>query len=504
MSDKFPQYVFAKVSVLAAIGLIAASAIFHDAYSIAFLVFAAVMMFLAYGVLTGQLFQGIKLGFGDTATINVGFREPTPPPPRAKAEPIQPRILDENEVAEKQKHAEKIKEEHKLPGQNAPRFSAVSSIDDLLIRPSAHPMTPMYLLDNMYRIIDWNEAFTIAFDRTMEGRKGRGVLEWTYFLDNYEEVLDHGVKAFADANQLPVIDVEDINYTSLRYGKLSATKRAYQIPDNSGACLAWLVTLDLKFSDPKQQAVYQQDLIRHLGLDLMWSEYAISYDRVLNNTRAYPALLGALVGGHDGIGKIPQGARILDLGAGTGNLAYKLITTGPNRVIFAVENNRIMLQILRMKCQDYLRSGPDTNGGGVITIKQDITSLFGLDDDYFDFAFMNNVLHAVEDAEACLKEVYRVLKPNGELRLSGPRKDPNLQILFDCFANELKEANKFLELQSNYEHVLQINRLKLGPWLYRWTTKEVEAMLLKVGFSKIVYSSDQHYANQSMLICAVK
>ena len=51
---------------------------------------------------------------------------------------------------------------------------------------------------------------------------------------------------------------------------------------------------------------------------------------------------------------------------------------------------------------------------------------------------------------------------------------------------------------------MQINKLKLGPWLYRWTTKDVEAMLLKVGFSKIVYSSDQHYANQSMLICAVK
>src|SRR5690242_20747551 len=50
-------------------------------------------------------------------------------------------------------------------------------------RPSAYPMTPMYLLDNAFRIIDWNEAFTVAFDRTMEGRKGRGVLEWTYFLD---------------------------------------------------------------------------------------------------------------------------------------------------------------------------------------------------------------------------------------------------------------------------------------------------------------------------------
>ena len=95
----------------------------------------------------------------------------------------------------------------------------------------------MYLLDNAYRIIDWNDAFTIAFDRTMEGRKGRSVLEWTYFLDNYEEVLDHGVEVFGDAEKVPPIDVEKIEYTSQRYGKLTATKRAYPIPDDRGR--AW-------------------------------------------------------------------------------------------------------------------------------------------------------------------------------------------------------------------------------------------------------------------------
>jgi ubiquinone/menaquinone biosynthesis C-methylase UbiE len=504
-SDKILQYVFGVFIFIVACVLIAIFAQDPKVHgNIAALVAALLLFILDYGVFTGRLFKGISFGIGKAASFDLGFESSTVAVLGPNADPIQPRIMDESEIEEKRKFSDKILEEHKLPGQDAPRFSAVSpnALDDLLVRPSAHPMTPMYLLDNMFRIIDWNEAFTIAFDRTMEGRKGRSVLEWTYFLDNYEEVIDHGVKKFSDTNHLPVIDVETIEYSSLRYGKLSAIKRAYQIPDDAEACLAWLVTLDLKFQNLNQQSIYHRDLLRHLGLDLMWSEYAISYDRVLNNTKVYPQLLDNLIGGSDGVDIIPQDARILDLGAGTGNLALKLITTGRDRVIFAVENNRIMLQFLKSKCQGFLRN--DSEAGGIIAIKQDITSLFGLENDYFDFVTLNNVLYAVEDADACLKEACRVLKPGGELRLIGPKKDSNLQILFDRIKLDLQETNKYSSLEKDYEHVFQINQLKLGPWLYRWTTKDVEEMLIKAGFSKIICSSEKNYAGQAMLVCAMK
>jgi ubiquinone/menaquinone biosynthesis C-methylase UbiE len=419
-------------------------------------------------------------------------------------EAVQRRTLDETTLDLRHSYAKEVIKEHELPGANAPRFSALSPTltEDLLVRPSAYPMTPMYLLDNAFRIIDWNEAFTVAFDRTMEGRKGRGVLEWTYFLDNYDEVLDHGVKAFGDTNELPTIDVETIQYTSQRYGKLTAKKRAYQIPDDNHACLAWLVTLDVKFADTKQHATYQRDLIRVLGLDLMWTEYAVGYDRVLTNSRVYPELLDKFIGGYDGVRMIPDGAKILDLGAGTGNFAERLITKGPGRVIVAVENNRLMLELLRGKCQKYLRTDPSE--GGIFPIKQDITSLFGLEDNEFDFVTLNNVLYAVQDAESCLKECCRVLKPGGELRLSGPRQDTNLKLLFDRIGADLKETGKFEELQADYYQAYQINELKLRPMLYRWTTKEIEEMLLKAGFKAIIHSSEDVYAGQSMFVCAVK
>ena len=457
--------------------------------------------FILYTVVTGQQFKGFS---ADVRSGKLEFELSQHVQETLEVTRIEPRSLDAETREQREEYAEKYIKDHALPGQDAPRFSAIvpSNADELLVRPSAYPTTPMYLLDNAYRIIDWNEAFTIAFDRTMEGRKGRGVLEWTYFLDNYEEVLDHGAKTFSGANQLPRIDVETIEYTSLRYGKLTATKRAYQIPDDNGDCMAWLVTLDPRFEDSTQQLTFQQDIIRVLSLDLMWSDYAMSYDRLLNATKSYPELLHRLIGGYDGVAAIPQHARVLDLGAGTGNLTEKLIVTGRDRIIFAAENNRTMLEILRAKCKRFLRS--DAEAGGVIAFKQDITSLFGLEDGYFDYAIMNNVLYAVQDAEACLKETVRVLKSGGELRLSGPRRDSDLDVLFKQFEEELKESNQYDELEPDFHHVHEINRLKLKPMLHRWSNKDVEQLLLDCGFSRISHSSTDTYAGQSMIVCAVK
>jgi hypothetical protein len=62
-----------------------------------------------------------------------------------------------------------------------------------------------------------------------------------------------------------------------------------------------------------------------------------------------------------------------------------------------------------------------------------------------------------------------VLKPGGELRLSGPRKDTNLELLFSHIAGKLKEGDTFAQLEGDYMQVLPINELKLRSMLYRWS-----------------------------------
>ena len=115
---------------------------------------------------------------------------------------------------------------------------------------------------------------------------------------------------------------------------------------------------------------------------------------------------------------------------------------------------------------------------------------------------MNNVLYSVPDADACLKEAHRVLKRGGELRLSGPRRDTKLKVVFDQIKQELKEAGTFEEVEADYKRVLAINERRLAP-SFVWSTKDVHEMLLRVGFT-IQYSSEDIYVGQSMFISAVK
>ncbi len=415
------------------------------------------------------------------------------------AHEVQKNELDQGLRDERESYAET----KRLPGRSAPECSALelAKINKLLVRPSAYPMTPMYMLDSDYRILDWNEAFSLAFDRTMEGRQGQSILEWTYHLDNFQDVLDHGEVVFADPERLPAIDVEDIVYTSLRYGQLKAVKRAYQIPDDNGRCLAWLITLDLDFAHPREKSRFRYELLRLMGLDQLWSEYAISYDRVLNNTRVYRELIDTLLGNVGPLNKIDSNAKVLDLGAGTGNIALRLMDGESNRIVFALDNNRVMLEFLRDNCREVLRD--DELGSGVVAIKQDVTSLFGLPDNYFDCVIANNVFYALPDPDASLEAIFRVLKPGGELRTSGPRHNTDLDILFKRIRADLETAGKFMDYQDDYERVEQINKLRLRTMLHKWTVADFCDLIKKSGFI-IKHSSENIYAGQSMMVTAEK
>ena len=410
------------------------------------------------------------------------------------------KTLDENVLEQRKQFAQ----DHQLPGDDGPRFSSIniSKASEILVRPSAYPMTPMYLLDNNYRIIDWNDALSLAYDRTMEGRFGHSILEWTYFLDNYEDILKHGEKVFTDENRLPVIDVENIEYTSMRYGKIRAKKRAYQVPDDEGLCLAWLITLDLRFVDVQTEERYKKDLLHKLSKDQVWSEYSFYYDALLKNTKIYDDLIDVMVGVAPGFGRINGSSRVLDLGAGTGNICQALHNANPQGTTIALENNRIMLDILRCKCRDFLVTSDDQ--AGVIAVKQDITSLYGLADDYFDYVIANNVLYAVKDIDSCLKEIHRVLKPGANLRISGPHAKSDPDRLFKYIRSELKAKGIFAELEEAYRRVYNINKFRLGSLINRFTYEDLQTKLTEVGFVDVHQPDVQVYNGESMLISATK
>jgi ubiquinone/menaquinone biosynthesis C-methylase UbiE len=388
-----------------------------------------------------------------------------------------------------------------IPGEGAPAFDALSALPSRPHIPTSHPMVPMYVLDSSFRILDWNDAFTLAFDRTMEGRRGLSVLEWVYFLDNYEQVLEHGSGVFAKDKVPPDIDIEALEFTSLTYGKISATKRAYRIPNDDGGCFGWLVILEPEFEDRAKSIQYYHDLLQVLQSDLMWSHYAMSYDRVLNRTDSYPELLNSMIGARGDLPEIPPHTYVLDLGAGTGNLTWKLADPAKGRYIVALDNNDSMLRILRERCQERLRG--DGEGPGIDVIKQDINTLYGLQDCFFDYAMLNNVLYDLDDPMLCLRGVHRVLRQGGEVRVSGPKRNTNLDRLFRQLRAELARKSVLDELARDLERVEAIHRRHLADRLYRWDVPDLERMLRETDLTP-TYATDKAYAGQAMVVSARK
>lgn len=423
---------------------------------------------------------------------------PTPPTDFVSKE------LSDEVRGERQSFAESLP----IPGRNAPTFNVINDFLSFGVTPWADPLVPAYLLDRNYRIVDWNLAFSLAFDRTMEGRRGLSVLEWVYFLDNYEECLKRAAKDFADPKNLPRLHVEAIEYSSPRYGKLRATKRAYQMPKDDGEMLGWLVTLETKFADLRTTLRFRRDLFSTVSHDMMWSEYALSYDRVLLASNTYQDLLNHILGekvppgGEGALTPLRPASRVLDLGAGTGNLARQLAKQQRGHVVFALENNRMMLDLLRDKCESHLRT--DDKGPGILAIKQDINTLHGIPDGSFDYAILNNVAYSLDDPVPCFRQVRKALRANGEIRISGPQKQTDLTSLFDRIAADLNASRQMTELREDFLRVYDINKNVLNASLYRWTVDDMRNMLRSAGFGECVYATDSAYAGQAMVVVAKK
>lgn len=388
-----------------------------------------------------------------------------------------------------------------LPGAKPGQFRIVEGIEDTCLNPSSLAMTPAYTLDEQFRIIDWNPALSQAFDHSMEGFRGQTVGEWIFYFANCKEIGARGIEVFKDKQpeEFPLTDVEDMVFKSDRYGTIVANKRAYKIHDGDQQYQGWLVIMEPNFDDSEQEAQYKSDLLLTMRDELMWSEYALSYD-VLNLTKVYPELVDTMLGANEHLAGIPSDAFVIDLGAGTGNISERLADS--ERRVFAVENNPVMLQLLKKKCRKQIRY--DDKGPGVIPIRQDVNSLYGLPKNYFHFAILNNVLYSLPDPLPCLKKARELLRKGGEIRLSGPHNRTRLDRLLRQIKADLKAGPGLVgEVKEKYEKVEYINRAFLEPRLRRWTVDEIEDMLREAGFSKVTYSTTDAYAGQAMIVCAV-
>lgn len=106
---------------------------------------------------------------------------------------------------------------------------------------------------------------------------------------------------------------------------------------------------------------------------------------------------------------IPADSRVLDIGAGDGQLALLLAEEGAREVV-GIDINPIMLE-----SAEYLRLALPTPTANRVSFRLAPAQALPFSDDWFDAIFCRLVLHHTSKPERILQEAVRVLKPGGAL-----------------------------------------------------------------------------------------
>jgi SAM-dependent methyltransferase len=342
--------------------------------------------------------------------------------------------------------------------------------------------TPTYFLDTHLAVVAWNVAFEVIFRRILPAIRRRHVNNFIIELANQTEVFEHA-REFTEKvkeGHLPLVDLEPLVYESPDYGKMEFIKVATQLTDADANLKAWSVALLPKKFDWK---LFQRDLEERLSEDRMWGLYAVSYDALLRGFKPYEDLIQDVISG------IPAGAtRVLDLGAGTGNVTEKLLLR--NYQVMAVENNPFMLEKMAEK-----RLGSNRN----LTVLMESVENTEFDGQHdFDAVVAVNVAYALDDPPGCFRKVAEALKKGGVFTLSTTHSNTNLDALLEGIRDDLVSKGKFESCREHYDRLVSVNRAIERTIARRYSMEQYKEWLVETGF-EIVRSEPKYFDAVEMI-----
>ena len=155
------------------------------------------------------------------------------------------------------------------------------------------------------------------------------------------------------------------------------------------------------------------------------------YDTVMDKLMRETTFKRALVGQ----AQVKKGHRILDLGCGTATLTLLIKQAHPEAQVTGLDGDSKALEIAR---------GKIARSRLAITLDEGMAFNLPYPDNSFDRVFSGLLFHHLtrEDKERSLKEVYRVLRPGGELHVADWGKASNALMRLAFFLVQLLDGFK--------------------------------------------------------------
>lgn len=339
----------------------------------------------------------------------------------------------------------------------------------------------MLTIDTNEHIIDYNIAVEVLLGANVG---------WRY---QPAGLLLKRIEQYVEGDLLPPLCKDVKEYTmripfprkmclfhSIEFGKINLCRSAinHLNPEN-GEYQGMTVFWELLWLEREQ--LFREVLHREHQRRLLWETYAISYDRVLPRLPFYRDVVER----HLATLSSPEVVDILDLGAGTGNVAVPLAQKG--RRVSAVDTSRAMLARMRGKI-------PDAESDNLIILEQNAENLPQWMNESFDGINILLALFDMYDPLAALQEAIRVLRPGGLLVVTEPKRCFNLQSLLVFAETYLREKGVWESLSDDWARVTQVNKVLNPSTRSPLFAEDITERLKTAGFWDFVLE-DSHLGN---------
>jgi SAM-dependent methyltransferase len=130
--------------------------------------------------------------------------------------------------------------------------------------------------------------------------------------------------------------------------------------------------------------------------------------------------------------KLPlyEGARVLDIGTGTGLQLRAIHERQPGAELYGLDLSASAIEVARVALDDL-----------VVDLRAGSIAATPYEDDFFDVVTCNASMSYWEDPRVCFDEIFRILRPGGQVKLFEPHRDIDIDAALEQIRENMRDQS---------------------------------------------------------------